>query len=420
MKALEILHLATYESFGGAARATKRIYHALKAQPILCHMFTMLKTSEDESILVVQPKDPHAQLKYIHALLNSIQKQKLGQSKILESYGDISAGIVDEINAHQAPLIHLHWISNLLSIEDIGRINKPIIWTLHDMWPFIGSEHYTHDLDAFFHQHPSQVHPNDNQSIQTFKQKHESWQNQKFTLVSPSHWLAEYAKRSILFSSSNICVIPYPVDHIFWSPQNPLQLKRSFKFDRNKKQILFIGPNLIVDDRKGWDLLKDVLSIFYHHSKIEFELVVVGHTGELKYDCPYTIHSLGEIADDDILVDLFSSVDLLVVPSKSEAFSQVTLEAQSCGLPVVGFNIGGIPDILIHKKTGWISAAFDLVDFSKGIEWILNMEGRSEKLGLEGRKNVTEKFSSERVSRLYYDLYQQIISERKGESRTDF
>lgn len=419
MKALEILHLATYESFGGAARATKRIYHALKAQPILCHMFTMLKTSEDASILVVQPKDPRAKLKYIHLFLNSIQKQKLGQSKILESYGDVSAGIVDEINAHQAPLIHLHWISNLLSIDDIGRINKPIIWTLHDMWPFSGSEHYTHD-DAFFYQHPSQVHPNDNRSIQTFKQKYKSWQNQKFTLVSPSHWLAEYAKRSILFSNSNIYVIPYPVDYIFWSPQNSLQLNGKLKFNPNKKQILFIGPNLIDDERKGWDLLKDVLSIFYQNSKIEFELVVVGHTGELLYDCPYTIHSLGEIADDNILVNLFSSVDLLVVPSKSEAFSQVTLEAQSCGLPVVGFNIGGIPDIVIHKKTGWISVAFDLVDFSEGIEWILSVEGRSEKLGLEGRANVIEKFSSERVSQQYYDLYQQIINEGKGESKTDF
>ena len=71
MKVLEVLHLATYESFGGAARASQRIYQALKTWPILCHMFTLLKTSEDESIFVVQPKEPHEQLKYIHALLTS-------------------------------------------------------------------------------------------------------------------------------------------------------------------------------------------------------------------------------------------------------------------------------------------------------------------------------------------------------------
>ena len=110
------------------------------------------------------------------------------------------------------------------------------------------------------------------------------------------------------------------------------------------------------------------------------------------------------------MIDLYSAVDLLVVPSRFEAFSQVTLEAQSCGLPVVGFNIGGIPDILIHKKTGWISATFDLIDFSKGINWILKEEGRSEKLGLNGRKNVIKKFSSERVSKQYYDLYQKVLT----------
>ena len=150
MKVLEVLHLATYESFGGAARASKRIYNALMLQPIFCSMFTMLKTSEDESVFTVQTKDPHAQLKYINELLKSNQKQKLGKNVILESYGEISAGIVDKINAHQATIVHLHWINNLLSIEDIGKINKRIVWTLHDMWPFSGCEHLSYDPGVFF------------------------------------------------------------------------------------------------------------------------------------------------------------------------------------------------------------------------------------------------------------------------------
>jgi glycosyltransferase involved in cell wall biosynthesis len=167
---------------------------------------------------------------------------------------------------------------------------------------------------------------------------------------------------------------------------------------------------VINDSNKGWDLLQEVLLIFSQSSDIGFELVVVGHSGEIVSNCPYKIHSVGEISDDEILIDIYSAVDLLVVPSRFEAFSQVTLEAQSCGLPVVGFNIGGIPDILIHKKTGWISATFDLIDFSKGINWILKEEGRSEKLGLNGRKNVIKKFSSERVSKQYYDLYQKVLT----------
>ena len=410
MKVLEVLHLATYESFGGAARASKRIYHALKAQPLFCSMFTMLKTSGDESILTVQPKDPHAQLKYIHTLLKSNQKQKLGKNVILESYGEISAGIVDKINAHHAPIVHLHWINNLLSIKDIGKINKLIIWTLHDMWPFSGCEHLSYDPDAFFYGDSTKVTSTVNQSLETFRFKQEYWYQQKFTLVAPSHWLADCARRSILFNNCEISVIPCPIDYTFWSPKNELNSCVRINFDKNKKQILFLGQNVIYDSNKGWDLLQEVLLRFFNSSDIEFELVVVGHSGEIVSNCPYKIHSVGEISDDEILIDLYSAVDLLVVPSRFEAFSQVTLEAQSCGLPVVGFNVGGIPDILIHKKTGWISAAFDLIDFSEGIYWILKAEGRAEKLGSAGRKNVIDKFSSERVAQQYYELYQQVMA----------
>ena len=176
---------------------------------------------------------------------------------------------------------------------------------------------------------------------------------------------------------------------------------------------------MIYDSNKGWDLLQEVLLRFFNSSDIEFELVVVGHSGEIVSYCPYKIHSVGEISDDEILIDLYSAVDLLVVPSRFEAFSQVTLEAQSCGLPVVGFNIGGIPDILIHKKTGWISAAFELVDFSEGIRWILKEDGLAKNLGSAGRKNVIEKFSSEKVAQQYYELYQQIIRNGTNESKTD-
>ncbi|MFD3394310.1 glycosyltransferase [Aquirufa sp. OSTEICH-129V] len=414
MKVLEVLHIATYESLGGAARATKRVYLGLQKAPIICHMFTMLKSSDDESIQVVQPKDPRAQLKYIHALLQSNQKQKLNQNVVLESGGDVSAGIVDEINEHPAPIVHLHWINNLLSISDIGKINKPIVWTLHDMWPFSGREHLSYDPDAYFYKDSTKVSSED-----TLRLKIENWAHKNFKIVAPSHWLANCAKRSILFNQCDVSVIPCPIDHVLWSPQNTHSSRLEFNFDHAKHQILFLGQNLINDTNKGWDLLQAALAILSQGRDIEFELVVVGHSGEILVDCPYKIHSLGEISDDEILIQLYSTVDLLVVPSRFEAFSQVTLEAQSCGLPVIGFDIGGIPDILIHKKTGWISPAYDLIDFAEGIHWILSVDGRAEQLGKGGRTHAIENFSSERVAQLYMDLYQQVIFGGKSELKID-
>lgn len=403
MKILEVLHLATYESYGGAARASKRIYEALRTSSIHCHMFTMIKSSDDESIHAVYPKDPHAQLKYIHALLQSNQKQKLSQNVIMESEGDVSAGIVEEINTHQAPIVHLHWINNLLSISDIGKINKPIVWTLHDMWPFSGREHLSYNPNAYFYSDSSKVPSSD-----TLRLKIENWAHKSFTIVTPSKWLAECARRSILFNECDVSIIPLPIDHELWSPKNSQDRRIEFNFDKDKKKILFLGQNVIKDQNKGWDLLQEILLTFSYSKDVEFELVIVGHSEELMLDCPYTIHSIGEISDDNVIVQLFAAVDLLVVPSRFEAFSQVTLEAQSCGVPVVGFDTGGIPDILIHKKTGWISPVNDLVDFSEGIYWILKEKGRTEKMGLEGRKNVIKNFSYKRVAQLYVNLYQKL------------
>ena len=358
----------------------------------------------------------YQKLEFIHKVLKL--KQKLSQKTILESFGDISAGIVDEINAHQASIIHLHWINNLLSIEDIGRINKPIVWTLHDMWPFSGSEHYNDNSNAFFYETSRNIMSSDNESSQTFELKQKHWHQQSIKYVAPSNWLANCARRSILTKKHDIKVIPHPIDFELWSPHNSKHTN-GFNLDIHKKQILFVGQNAVNNPTKGWDLLQTALMRLYEKSDIKFELVVVGHSGEIVSNCPYIIHSLGEILSDEFLVDLYSTVDLLVVPSRAEAFSQVTLEAQSCGLPVIGFDIGGIPDVLIHKRTGWISAAFDTVDFCEGITWILQDEERAEKLGLEGRKNVIENFSSEKVGKQYYELYKQIISEGKCESKTD-
>jgi glycosyltransferase involved in cell wall biosynthesis len=103
-----------------------------------------------------------------------------------------------------------------------------------------------------------------------------------------------------------------------------------------------------------------------------------------------------------------------VVPSRSEAFSQVTLEAQACGLPSVGFDIGGISDIIIHQQTGWISKAYDTIDFASGIKWILEDDDRHSILSENARNNVVKKFSPDVIAQQYFNLYNEILSKEKS------
>ena len=405
---LDILFISTYDSFGGAARATYRIFESLKTSEIRCKMYTAIKNTEDESIHQLVCLENTEKLKFVHHLLESIRIQRFKRNRILESFGKASAGIIDEINSDSADIVHLHWICNYLSVQDIGHIRKPIVWTLHDMWPFSGSEHSTFDINTFVYQ-DSELDPLQNSpTIELFNEKVLAWDKQNFNIVAPSNWLAERARKSILFRSSAIHVIPFPIKTSFWRPKRKKELMKKFPFNPNKFQILFIGQNMINDPTKGWDLLLESLIKLNSEYSLGFELVLAGHEGDCPQELPFNIISLGQIQDDQTLVQLYSSVHVLVIPSRAEAFSLVTCEAHSCGLPVVGYEIGGIPDIVIHQKTGWITEPFDTSDFADGIQWVLSNQERRSELSANSRRNVIEKFSEEVVSLKYLELYETI------------
>jgi glycosyltransferase involved in cell wall biosynthesis len=411
----KILHLATYYELGGAGRAVQRIYQSLKKQPLRCELMTLHKTVNDRSIRTPKDIDAKIKLKLVHELLSSYRNQRNASNNILESYGEASAGIVEEINTDDAKVVHLHWICNMLSIEDISHINKKIVWTLHDMWPFSGSEHFSHDPGAYFFSHSNSAPLND-VSHKTWIKKVNLWKDKIFTIVAPSRWLASLAIKSTLFGNSAIYVIPHPIDIHFWQPQSQLNAKVEFNLNTNKKQILFIAQDPFNDANKGWDLLQSSLMSIQHDHNVDFELVIVGYEGAIDVKLPFKVYLLGHIKNDQKLALLYSAVDILVVPSRSEAFSQVTLEAQSCGLPVVGFDVGGIPDIIIHQKTGWISKAHDTIDFASGIKWILEDDHRCSLLSENARKNVVTHFSPEIIGQQYFNLYNNILSKEKSPS----
>ena len=409
----KILHLNTYDELGGAGRAVQRIYRSLKTHPLRCEMITLHKTVNDSSIRTPKDIDAKIKLKLVHELLSSYRSQKDASNNILESYGEASAGILDEINGDDAKIVHLHWICNMLSIEDIGKINKQIVWTLHDMWPFSGSEHYTNDPNAYFYSHSNSAPLND-VSYKTWIKKINLWKDKKFTIVAPSRWLASLAKKSTLFGNSAMYVIPHPIDIQCWQPQSQLNAIIEFNFKTNKKKILFIAQDPFNDFNKGWDLLQSALLSLQHDHNVDFELVIVGNEGAIDIEFPFTVNLLGHIKNDQKLALLYSTVDLLVVPSRSEAFSQVTLEAQACGLPAIGFDIGGIPDIIIHQQTGWISKAYDTIDFALGIKWIMEDDHRRSMLSENAKNNVVKKFSPDVIAQQYFNLYNDIFSEEKS------
>jgi len=99
----------------------------------------------------------------------------------------------------------------------------------------------------------------------------------------------------------------------------------------------------------------------------------------------------------------------VVVPSRQDNLPNTALEAQACGIPVVSFNIGGLTDIIAHKKTGYIAKAFDAKDLAKGIFWVLD-NYKNVEFGVNAREQILQKFSEKNISESYEDIYKNILA----------
>ena len=396
------MHLSTYDEFGGAARAANRILMAQLEGGIDASMLTLVKHSEHPRIAIARV-DARIKLKLVNDYMHYLRDYNNVKHKYFFSDGSVSAGLAEQINNSDADIIHLHWISYLLSIEDIGNITKPVVWTLHDMWPFCGGEHYIEEDNSLYEDHTRVIEQADTVNSEIWERKCRSWKKQRFNIVSPSHWLAGRAKKSALFNSQSISVIPYPVDTNKWKPVEKDEARKKMRLPAGKKLLLFVISNGINDFVKGWDLLIDALDRVKENA-IDAELIIAGSDEIHATHCPIPVRWLGRINDDTILADLYGAADVTVVPSRLEAFSQVTAEAQACGCPVAAFDIGGPNEIIIHKKTGWLAKCFEPGDLAAGISWCLGEPVHSN-LSIAARENVLEKFSyptiGERYSRLY-------------------
>ena len=419
---IKILHVSTGDYDGGAARAAYRIHQALLKSGIDSRMRVLYSGTGDNSVIAgVAPKSTanYIALKLYNRWLSYTRRDWQPDNPILHTFGQNSAALVDELNASDADILNLHWISDMLSIADIARLRKPIVWTLHDMWPFCGGEHYAPDDEsARFRQgyrtdnRPSgESGPDLNRSAWEAKRK--AWASQHFTIVGDSYWLAECAKVSMLFCDANIHTIHYPLEmDNLWRPIPRDMARFVLGLPMDKKLILMGAVGGVADPRKGGDLLRDALGLMPELSSGTVELMIYGQSQPNNDDIwPCPVHWFGRVCDDRILVLAYSAADVMVVPSRQEAFGQTALEAQACGIPVVSFKIGGLPDIISHKVTGYLARPFEISDLADGIKWVLQEEQRRLALSLAARDSAMNLFSEPAIAEKYTELYEQVLAE---------
>jgi glycosyltransferase involved in cell wall biosynthesis len=280
-----------------------------------------------------------------------------------------------------------------LSIEDIGNINKPIFWTLHDFWPVQGTAHHSESLNSYSASFLCQKI-----DAWVIKRKKNSWLNKKIKFIAPSSWVYDVALDSPIGKFHNIEQIHHGIDTCFWKPI-PIEKFYEPETTRSKKtlDILFAAPSAFADPNKGFLSLLEAAKLSVKKDKNLFlKIIVVDSAKDIARFPKHNQILFKNIArpdTDTALRTLYNSADIVCAPSKQETFGLVALEAQACGKPVLAFNFGGVKDIVIHNVTGYLAEPFS----AKSLGALLNQLAIPEvrvRMGKQARINIKNKFEA--------------------------
>jgi glycosyltransferase involved in cell wall biosynthesis len=395
---------------GGAARASLRIHRSLINLGVNSTLYVEKKTLLQNSIKLNPNLNKKIFLNLKIKLISKLTKILSLNFKDYKSIAFTSSKWPEFINNSSIDIVHLNWINaEMMSIEDIAKISKPIVWTFHDMWPFLGSDHLVNFAPTYknicsYKKNIIQKLINIDQWIYSRKKK---W-IKPFQIVTPSKWLEKLVKKSDLMCDWPIETIPHPIDTNFWCQLKKKNAKKLLGIDNNKKIILYGADGGTKSPNKGFDLLIKSLKKINNKSN-NLVLCIFGNDNKVEQVTKFPIIDFGVIRNDKKLKLIYNAADVCAVPSRQETFCQVALEAQSCGIPVVAFSIGGLKDIVQHKKTGYLASAFNTNEFSFYLDNCLNKPEKLLKMGLDARQRVLSLFSMPSVGKRYINLYKKIL-----------
>lgn len=412
---MRVLHVNTYDSQGGAARAAYRLHRALLNENIDSKMLVQKKTSDDHTVIAPTSKFEKG-INLLRPTLDNLPLQQYKnrtQSLFSPAWLPFSQ-IPKKIAQINPDIVHLHWIAGaMMSVKDLAKIEKPIVWSLHDMWAFTGGEHIDEDqqhyLDRCGNSKVLKSKKDRDLSRTGWERKRQAYaQIDYMTIVGLSGWMHQAAKSSSLLKDKNHIQLHNPIDTTAFAPFNKIEARRLFNLPIDKKLILFGAMNATSDPNKGFEHIFSALQAF---SLENTELVIFGSsqpTTPLIFK--QSVHYLGQLHDDVSLRVLYNAADVMIVPSLQENLSNTIMESLACGTPVVAFDSGGNSDMIEHQKNGYLAQPFDTDDLAKGIEWVLNAPDYQQ-LCDNARDKVLTHFDSQIVAKRYIALYKEILAQ---------
>lgn len=415
---MKVLHLGDSDS-GGAGRAAYRLHQGMKRIGIDSQMLVQFRTNDDRTVWGAE--------KTLDKVISKLKLTEYLDVLPLKFYRQREAGefstewlpdaIAPKVAQHNPDIINLHWVcKGFLQIETLAKFNKPLIWTLHDMWAFTGGCHYAQDCQRYNDSCGACPQLNSSQegdlSHWVWQRKAKAWKNLNLTIVTPSTWLALCASSSSLFQDVPVEVIPNGLDTQKYKPVERQIARSLLNLPQDKKLVLFGAMYPTSDPRKGFHLLMPALQKLNKSGwQEQIELVVFGASeSKERPELNFKSHYLGRLNDDISLALVYAAADVFVAPSVEDNLPNTVMEAIACGTPCVAFNIGGMPDMIEHQQNGYLAQPLDSEDLAQGIAWVVENSERHHKLGDRARKKAEQEFNCERQARHYLSLFNELLS----------
>lgn len=422
---MRVLIVNTSEKTGGAAIAASRLNEALINNGIKSKMLVRDKQSEQISVVAL-PSSWRHKFNFLWERLTiwlscRFRRENLFAIDVANAGTDITA--LPEFR--EADIIHLHWVNQgFLSLHDIRLIlesGKPVVWTLHDMWPFTGICHHSDDCEKFHtHCHHCPLLPNGGSehdlAYRTFARKMQILKGAHVTFIACSHWMEERAKQSALSEVQDIICLPNALNTTIFHPTNMHNARLEYGLPENRRLLLF-GSLRPTDKRKGIDYLVETCQLLFRQHpewKDTLGIVVVGkESDQLSQLFPFPVYAIDYIRDERRMARLYAAVDAFVTPSLQENLPNTLAEAMACGTPCVGFHIGGIPEMIDHKTNGYVARYRDTQDLAEGICYVLCAEN-SAKLSKAAYRKAVAAYNESTVAMKHIEIYNRLKTHIQG------
>ncbi|MEL6142056.1 MAG: glycosyltransferase [Bacteroidota bacterium] len=387
---------------GGAGRACIRLHEALLTRSDIISKVLTTQIPPPEAKNVYRLSNSELELFLRRRWTKLIAARALwGKPSTQETFCMPRTGYA----VHKHPLIaevdllNLHWTTKMLDHSSFfAAVNKPIVWTLHDMNPWSGG--YPYDLGFPMEEYQSVIEAN--LALQTKSLQHIS----NMTIVCPSRWLYDLSRQSKLFGRFRHELIPYSLDLAVFKPYEKLAAKQQFALPRDKKVILFVASHLQLR-RKGLHHLVKALSFLKEEADLEhFCLAIVGGGKINALPQGLQVIEIGRINNKDRLAQVYSAADIFVIPSEQDNLPNTVLESLACGTPVVGFEVGGIVDMVNEPALGRLGAKLDPQALKRAIKDALLDEFDQAYI----RQSAVKRYSHSIQASAYYSLYQEMLN----------